>query len=84
MGSSNHHQELKIEKFETPQALNTAIYVSICIGLLGLIYGFAKDPERLWTSYLVSFFFYPIYAKTFSSSHLHRRYHWYDAGCSYR
>ena len=58
MGSSNHHQELKIEKFETPQALNTTIYVSICIGLLGLIYGLAKDPERLWTSYLVAFFFF--------------------------
>lgn len=58
MGSSNHHHELKLEKFETPQNLKTAIYAALFIGVLGLIYGLLKSPERLWTSYLVSFFFF--------------------------
>ncbi|MFN3454209.1 MAG: molybdopterin oxidoreductase [Pseudobdellovibrio sp.] len=58
MGSSNHHHELKLEKFETPQNLKTAIYASLFIGAIGLIYGLLKSPERLWTSYLVAFFFF--------------------------
>jgi len=58
MGSSNHHHELKLEKFETPQNLKTATYASLFIGVLGLVYGLAKAPERLWTAYLVAFFFF--------------------------
>lgn len=58
MGSSSHHQELKISKFETPQALKTASYVGIVIGLLGVIMGFINNPERMWTSYLVAFFYF--------------------------
>jgi len=58
MSSSNHHHELKLEKFETPQNLKTATYASLFIGALGLAYGLAKAPERLWTSYLVAFFFF--------------------------
>jgi len=58
MGSSNHHHELKLEKFETPQNLKTATYASLFIGVLGLVYGLTKAPERLWTSYLVAFFFF--------------------------
>lgn len=58
MGSSNHHHELKLEKFETPQGLNTAIYALLAIGLLGTAYGLLKDTERFWTSYLVSFFYF--------------------------
>lgn len=58
MGSSHHHQELKISKFEAPQALKTAAYVGVFIGLIGVVFGLLKNPERMWTSYLVSFFFF--------------------------
>ena len=57
MGSSHHHEELKISKFEAPQALKTAAYVGVFIGLIGVIFGLLKNPERMWTSYLVSFCF---------------------------
>ena len=58
MGSANHSHELKLEKFETPQGLKTATYAALFIGVLGLAYGVLKSPERLWTSYLVAFFFF--------------------------
>ena len=55
MGS---HQTLKIEKFEAPQGLKTAAYAFIFIGLIGVVLGLIRSPERFWTSYLVSFFFF--------------------------
>lgn len=58
MGSSQHHHEIKLSKFETPQFLKTATYVALFIGVLGLIFGLVKSPERLWTSYLVAFFYF--------------------------
>lgn len=58
MGSSNHHHELKLNKFEAPQQLKTAIFAAMFIGFLGLAYGLFKAPDRLWTSYLVAFFFF--------------------------
>lgn len=58
MGSSNHSHELKLNKFEAPQQLKTTIFAAMFIGLLGLAYGLFKAPDRLWTSYLVSFFFF--------------------------
>ena len=58
MGSGHHHHELKLAKFEPTQGLKTAAYVGIVLGVLGLIVGFVKNPERLWTSYLVAFFYF--------------------------
>lgn len=58
MGSSHHNHELKINKFETPQALKTFSYVAILIGLIAIGIGFFKNPERMWTAYLVSFFYF--------------------------
>lgn len=58
MGSSHSHQELKISKFETPQKLKLTSYILLAIGLVGFIFGFFKNPERMWTSYLVSFFYF--------------------------
>ena len=58
MASLNHHSELKLEKFEAPQGLKTAAYVCIVLGLIGLIMGFINNPERVWASYLVSFFYF--------------------------
>lgn len=58
MGSSHHHHELKISKFETPKNVLIMARVAVVIGLLGFVFGFIKNPERLWTSYLVSFFYF--------------------------
>lgn len=58
MGSNNHHQEVKLTKFEAPQQLKTATYAALFIGILGLAYGLLRTPDRLWTSYLVSFFYF--------------------------
>lgn len=58
MGSSNHSHELKLNKFEAPQQLKTAIFAAMFVGFLGLAYGLFKAPDRLWTSYLVAFFFF--------------------------
>ena len=58
MGSSQSHQELKLTKFEAPQALKSATYSFIVIGLITLVLGIFKNPERVWTSYLTAFFFF--------------------------
>ncbi|MGZ3690123.1 MAG: molybdopterin oxidoreductase [Pseudobdellovibrio sp.] len=59
MGNTNHsHQELKISAFKAPVALTGIMHGSMAIGLITLILGFMKNPERLWTSYLTAFFFF--------------------------
>jgi hypothetical protein len=58
MASNNHHHELKLSKFEAPQNLKTAAYVCVVLGLIGMIMGFINNPERVWTAYLVSFFYF--------------------------
>jgi len=58
MASNNHSHELKLNKFEAPQGLKTASFAFIFIGLITFVLGYAKNPERLWTSYLTSFFFF--------------------------
>ncbi len=58
MGSSNHSQDLKLSKFETPQALKTTMFGFLFVGLVTFILGFIKNPERLWTSYLTAFFYF--------------------------
>lgn len=58
MGSSNHHVELKVQKFETPNSLKMGSYAAIAIGAIGAAVGLFTNPERMWTSYLVAFFFF--------------------------
>jgi hypothetical protein len=53
---------LKVSKFEPPQMLKLAAIAFIAIGLIGAALGFLKDPERLWTSYLVAFFYVSCFA----------------------
>ncbi len=57
MATHTHH-ELKVSKFTAPQALKSVIYSFIVIGILTFVLGMIKNPERLWTSYLTSFFFF--------------------------
>lgn len=52
------HQELKVTKFKAPQALMSATYSFIVIGIITLAIGVFKNPERLWTSYLTAFFYF--------------------------
>jgi hypothetical protein len=58
MSSSNHSHELKLSKFEAPQALKTAMSGFLFIGLITFIAGFIRNPERMWTSYLTAFFYF--------------------------
>ncbi len=58
MAQSNHHESLHAGKFVAPQTLKTISYALIAVGLLTFVVGLMKNQERLWTSYLVSFFFF--------------------------
>lgn len=58
MGGNNHHVNLHVSKFEAPAKLKTLSFALIAIGLLTFVVGLMKNQERLWTSYLVAFFFF--------------------------
>jgi hypothetical protein len=47
-----------LKKFVPSQSLNSVIYSLILIGVIGFAVGLMKDQSRLWTSYLVAFFFF--------------------------
>lgn len=55
MASENH--TLHVSKFEPSQTLKTIAFALVAIGVIGVIVGLLKNQERLWTSYLVAFFF---------------------------
>lgn len=56
--ASNHSQALSVSKFVAPQALKSAIYSFIVLGIITFALGIFKNPERVWTSYLTAFFFF--------------------------
>ncbi len=59
MASSQHsHAELKIARFEPPKNLNVVTFGCLFFGLITVILGFILNPQRLWTSYLTSFFYF--------------------------
>ncbi|AHZ84159.1 hypothetical protein [Bdellovibrio bacteriovorus] len=58
MGASNHHVNLHVSKFEAPAKLKTLSFALIAIGLLTFVIGLMKNQDRLWTSYLVSYFYF--------------------------
>lgn len=49
---------LHVGKFEVPAKLKTLGFALVAIGLLTFAVGLMKNQERLWTSYLVAFFFF--------------------------
>ncbi len=57
MGEHNH-VNLHVSKFEAPAKLKTLSFALIAIGLLTFVVGLMKNQDRLWTSYLVAFFFF--------------------------
>ncbi|WP_413578368.1 molybdopterin oxidoreductase [Bdellovibrio sp. HCB290] len=52
------HVDLHLGKFEAPQKLKTLSFVLMAIGLITFAVGLLKNQDRLWTSYLVAFFFF--------------------------
>lgn len=57
MGEHNH-VNLHVSKFVAPAKLKTLAFALVAIGLLTFVVGLMKNQERLWTSYLVAFFFF--------------------------
>jgi hypothetical protein len=53
-----HHTNLHVSKFEAPAKLKTLAFALIAIGLITFVVGLMKNQDRLWTSYLVAFFFF--------------------------
>lgn len=56
--ASTHSEPLKVSKFVAPQKLQSAMYSFIVIGIVTFALGLFQNPERLWTSYLTSYFFF--------------------------
>ncbi|WP_347358539.1 molybdopterin oxidoreductase [Bdellovibrio sp.] len=57
MGEHNH-VNLHVSKFEAPAKLKTLSFALIAIGILTFVVGLMKNQDRLWTSYLVAFFYF--------------------------
>jgi hypothetical protein len=58
MATQNEQLDLHVGKFEPSQRLKTLSYSFIGLGVLAFAIGLMRDPQRLWTSYLTSFFFF--------------------------
>lgn len=56
--AEHKHVNLQVSKFEAPAFLKTIAFALIGIGLLTFVVGLMKNQERLWTSYLVAFFYF--------------------------
>ena len=56
--AGHNNTQLHVSKFEAPAKLKTLSFALIAIGLLTFIVGLMKNQDRLWTSYLVAFFFF--------------------------
>lgn len=55
---TSHDMNLGLRKFETSSTLKTISSAFMLIGVLGFVYGLLRDQERMWTSYLVAFFYF--------------------------
>lgn len=56
--AGHNDTQLHVSKFEAPAKLKTLSFALIALGLLTFIVGLMKNQDRLWTSYLVAFFFF--------------------------
>jgi hypothetical protein len=57
MAGTNHTPHLVLNKFEPSQRLRTMSFAFVAIGLIGFVVGLLRNQDRLWASYLTSFFF---------------------------
>ncbi|MBX2989297.1 MAG: molybdopterin oxidoreductase [Bdellovibrionaceae bacterium] len=56
--ASHQHTDLHVSKFKAPQSLKTAAFALLAIGLITFVVGLMRNQERIWASYLTSFFFF--------------------------
>lgn len=56
--ADHNHANLHVSKFVTPTKLKTLSFALVAFGLLTFVIGLMKNPDRLWTSYLVAYFFF--------------------------
>lgn len=58
MSSLSVPKELHVGQYKASSAQRTAAIVLLAFGLLTFVIGIMRNPERVWTSYLVAFFFF--------------------------
>jgi len=58
MANQTSHQELKLNKFEISSTAKLLLGAALLIGLATFIFGFVKNPERMWPAYLTAFFYF--------------------------
>jgi hypothetical protein len=58
MGSTNHSHELDLKKYVMTTQLQRLIYALMGLGAICFVMGYISNPQRLWSSYLVSFFYF--------------------------
>lgn len=56
--ADHNHANLHVSKFVAPAKLKTISFALVAIGLLTFVVGLMKNQDRLWASYLVSFFYF--------------------------
>ena len=47
-----------LPKFEAPKSFKTLYSVFMFLGLMGFVFTLISDPQRAWSAYLVSFFYF--------------------------
>lgn len=58
MGHSVSVEKVEPKKFQLPGNGNVVLLVMVCIGVATFLAGFALDRERVWHSYLASYFYF--------------------------
>ncbi len=59
MATANHQHKIELKKFEVSKTLQILIYAFLGIGVLTMILAFVTQrQDRLWSSYLVAFFYF--------------------------
>jgi hypothetical protein len=56
--ASTNHIDLHVSQFKPSSNQKTLAIVLLAIGLITFAIGVMKSPERVWTSYLVAFFYF--------------------------
>ncbi len=52
------HVDLHVSKFKAPAMLKTIAFALIAVGIVTFIFGLMKNQERIWPSYLVTYFYF--------------------------
>ncbi len=52
------HVDLHVSKFKAPAMLKTIGFALLAVGIITFIFGLMKNQERIWPSYLVTYFYF--------------------------